>query len=103
MLWKTLFLTLAILGKGRGNKSPNLAWVLCVSGTILTKESMSQSPSGEGIGFSMINLNLYKPLERKLHMAISNCITNCTWGRVKAPFESQNNNAFYFNGAWRVN
>lgn len=36
-------------------------------------------------------------------MAINNCTTNCTWGRVKAPFESQINNTFYLNGAWRVN
>ncbi|KAK4821764.1 hypothetical protein QYF61_000825 [Mycteria americana] len=59
--------------------------------------------SEAGIDFSIINLNLSKLLESKLNTVIKNCIANCTWGRVRTPFESQYNNDFILDEAWRVN
>ena len=99
-LWKTLFLTFAILGEGRGNESLNLAWEL-IQGFVRIWNHTNQGicvpiprSSGEGIGFSIVNLNLSKLLESKLHTIVTNCTTNCTWGRVKAPFKNQPNNIF---------
>ncbi|KAK4811132.1 hypothetical protein QYF61_019763, partial [Mycteria americana] len=92
MLWKALFLPFAILGEGRGNKSLNLAWEL-IQGFVHIWNHTNQGvcvqipkSSGEGIDFSIINLNLSKLLENKLNTVVKNCIANCTWGR-----------------AWRVN
>ena len=108
MLWKTLFLAFAILGEGRGNESLNLAWEL-IQGFMCIWNHTNQGicvpvpkSSGEGIGFSIVNLNLSKLLESKLHIIISNCTTDCTWGTVKAPFESQYGNIFDLNGTWRM-
>ena len=100
MLWKTLFLAFAILGEGRGDESPNLAWEL-IQGFMHIWNHTNQRicvpiprSSGEGIGFSIVNLNLFKLLESKLCTIVNNCTANCTWGRVKVPFENQPNNIF---------